>query len=192
MRVGYSAVIKYLKHYVKHVGMRFFNFVKKNNGIGASAYFFGKLSCLVVSNVSGRSSDNPGHGILIHKLGHIKYYKRLGRIEKICSKNLDKLGFSDARRSGKNKRNRLLFIRNAGALTLYSSCHGVDRLILTDNLRFKSFLKGVKSLKFVFSNIGSGHSRPYFYDRSEIKFSHNYVFALVLNLFEARGKLNFL
>ena len=52
--VGKSAVFQNLQENIENIGMSFLNFIKKDNGVRISPYLFGKLTCFVVSDISGR------------------------------------------------------------------------------------------------------------------------------------------
>ena len=83
--------------------MSLFNLVKQHYGIGLSAHLFGKLTRLVIADISGRRADNSGDRVLLHKFRHIKADKGLWRIKKLFRQHLYKGGFADARRSYKYK-----------------------------------------------------------------------------------------
>ena len=50
--IGESAVIQNLKHYIKHIRMRFFNFIKQHHGIRPAADNFGQLSAFFVAHIT--------------------------------------------------------------------------------------------------------------------------------------------
>ena len=103
MSIGYLAFVKNLQENVHYIGVSLFYLVKENYGIGLSAYLFGELACLIVSYISGRRADDSRNAVLFHKLGHIKPYKRIDRIEKLVCKHLYKLGLADTGRSYENE-----------------------------------------------------------------------------------------
>ena len=108
--IGNLTVIKNLKKNIKHIGMRLFDLIKQNNRIRATANLLSKLTCLIISNVSGRRSNDSRNRMLLHKLRHIKSDKRLRLLEKILCKNLNKLCLTDTCRTCKNHRNRILSV----------------------------------------------------------------------------------
>ena len=57
MSIGAGTVIKNLQKHIHDIGMSFFDLIKQHHRIRSAAYLFGELSCLVISDISGRSSD---------------------------------------------------------------------------------------------------------------------------------------
>ena len=52
--------------------MGFFNLIKEHHGVGLGAHGLGELAALVKAHVPGRGAHQPGDGVLLHVLGHIK------------------------------------------------------------------------------------------------------------------------
>ena len=103
MRIGYLALVKNLQENIHNVRVSFFDFVKQNNRIRLSADALGELSRLVISHISGRRSDYFSNTVLLHIFRHIKTDKRIDRIKHLFRQNFDKLGFSYACGSHKDK-----------------------------------------------------------------------------------------
>src|SRR5204862_286412 len=68
LAIGETAVIHDLQQHVEDVGMRFFDFVEKDDGVRTAADLLGELAALFVADVSGRSADQAGDGVLLHVL----------------------------------------------------------------------------------------------------------------------------
>ena len=132
VRVGYLAVIEHLQKYIQNIGVRLFYLVEKNDGVRLAAYFFRQLSRFVITHISRRRTDNSRHGVLFHKLTHIKTDKRFGRIEQFFRKYLYKFGLSDARGTRENKRDRSLSGNKADTSATNGVRDGFYRLILSD------------------------------------------------------------
>ena len=141
--------------------MRLFDLVKEHHRIGLSSDLFGKLSRIVVAHVSGRRSDDSGHRVLFHKLGHIQADERFGRVEKLIGKGLDKLCLTHARGSCKDEGHRLFLIGNACAASLDGSDHRIYRLILPHDLLLDARTQSVDLFIFQLGDAGSGDARPH-------------------------------
>ena len=51
--------------------MGLLHLVKEHHGVGFSPHGLRQLAALVVAHISGRRSDEPGHGVLLHVLAHV-------------------------------------------------------------------------------------------------------------------------
>ncbi len=69
--VGEPTVLQDLQQYVEHVGVRFLDLVEEDDAVGLASHRLGELPAFVVSDVAGRRTDQPAHGMLFHVLGHI-------------------------------------------------------------------------------------------------------------------------
>ena len=129
--------------------MRLFDFIEKDNGIRMTADFFRQLARIVIADIAGRRTDHSRNGVLLHKFRHIKPNQRVRRVEKVLRQHLDKLRFSDARRSRENKRSGLSLISHAGAAALDGTAYRIDRRVLPDNSFFETFGKAAQPFKFI-------------------------------------------
>ena len=59
LRIGDAAVIENLQQDVENIRVRLFDLIKQHDGIRFSAHSLGKLTALVVADVSGRRADEP-------------------------------------------------------------------------------------------------------------------------------------
>ena len=64
-----------LKQNVEDVGMSFFYFIQKDNTMGILPHRIGQQPALVETNISRRSSDQSGNGMLLHVFTHVKTLK---------------------------------------------------------------------------------------------------------------------
>ena len=59
LRIGDAAVVEDLQQDVENIRVRLFDLIKQYDGIRFSAHSLGKLTALVVADVSGRRADEP-------------------------------------------------------------------------------------------------------------------------------------
>ena len=104
LAVGQAAIVQQLQQRVKDIGVGFFYFVKKNDGIGLAPHGLGKLAALVVAHIAGRRADKAGYGMLFHILAHVQSHHIVFRVKERLGQCLGKLCFSHARGPEENKR----------------------------------------------------------------------------------------
>ena len=61
LRIRYFALIKNLKKDIHNIRVGFFNLIKQDDRIRLSANLFGKLSRIVITDISGWRTDYPRH-----------------------------------------------------------------------------------------------------------------------------------
>mmetsp|Transcript_1492 Transcript_1492/g.3233 ORF Transcript_1492/g.3233 Transcript_1492/m.3233 type:complete len:249 (+) Transcript_1492:664-1410(+) len=112
--------------------MGLLHLIEKHDGIRLPSNGIGKLTTLVVSDISWRCTNQPRHSMLLHKLRHINANEGFFRIKHEIRQRFAKLRLSDAGRSKEDEtRNRLTWIIEAGPRSLNGLGHNLDGLILT-------------------------------------------------------------
>ena len=76
--------------------MGFFDFIKKNDAVGATADFFGELAALFVADVAWRGANEAGDVKLLHVLGHIELDEGIFFPEDLFREGFGQVGFADA------------------------------------------------------------------------------------------------
>ena len=77
LAVGDAAVVQYLQQDVEHIGVGLLHLIEEDDGVGFSSDCLGQLAALLVAHVSGRRSDQTGHGELLHILAHVDTHQIL-------------------------------------------------------------------------------------------------------------------
>ena len=161
LRIGYSAVVEHLKQYIENVGVRLFYLVEKNDAIRFAPYSLGKLSALVIADVSRRCAYKTGNGKLFHILGHIYTNDILFVVKQILRQSLCKLRLTYACRAQEQERAyRSVFIGDFCSAPQDCFRHFIDRLVLTDDSFVKFIGKVEKFLLFAFHKFRYGNARP--------------------------------
>ena len=115
--------------------MGLLDFVEQNNGVGATAHFFGKLAALLIAYVARRRSDKTTHGEFLHVLAHVDADKRIRRVEHVFGELFGQMCLAYAGRAEEHKRaDGLVGVLEAYAVALYGLHDFVDGLVLADNL----------------------------------------------------------
>ena len=94
--IGDLAVLENLQENVPDIGMGFFDFIEKDNAVGAATDFFGELTALFVTNVSWGGTDKAGDIKLLHVFGHIELNEGILFAEDFFGEGFGQVGFADA------------------------------------------------------------------------------------------------
>ena len=84
-----------LEEDIEDIGVRFFNLIKQDDGIGLASDLLGKLAAFLVTYVAGSGADDLGDRVLLHVFGHINADQILVRAEHDLRKGLGQLCLSD-------------------------------------------------------------------------------------------------
>ena len=84
--------------------MRLLNFIEQDDRIGATTHRFSKITTFLITDIAGRRTDQTGHRVLLHELGHIDAYHGLFGVEQELGQRLAQLGFTHAGRPKKQER----------------------------------------------------------------------------------------
>src|ERR1043166_3253671 len=123
------------------VGMRFFALVEEHNRVRPAPHRFGKLSALLVTDITGRRTDQARSREFFHVLRHVDLNKRVAVAEHELGKLWGKKRFADAGRAEKNERaDRPPRILEIGAAAAEGFGYRGDGLILADDLALEFLL----------------------------------------------------
>src|SRR5262245_734636 len=104
LAVGQAPVVEELQEHVEDVGVRLLDLVEEDHGVGAAAHGFRELAALVVADVTRRGTDQSGHGVLFHVLGHVDADHRLLAVEEELGEGAGELGLPHAGRAEEDER----------------------------------------------------------------------------------------
>ena len=104
LAVGETSVIKHLQQHVKHIRVRFFDFVEQDHLIGPAPNSFRQRAAFLIADIAGRGTDQPRDRVLLHIFGHIDADHRGFIIEHIRGKRFGEFGFANPRRPQKHER----------------------------------------------------------------------------------------
>ena len=122
--------------------MRLFDFVEKDNGVGAAAHGFSQLAAFFEPDVSGRRADKAGNRVFFLVFGHIDANHGVFVIEKGLGQRAGEFRLADTGRTQEDERaDRAIRILEAAAGTENGIGHGFDGLVLSDNTTVQLFLQ---------------------------------------------------
>src|SRR5262245_39116898 len=104
LAVGEAAVVEDLQEHVEDVVVGLFDLVEEDNGIRATADGFGELAAFLEADVTRRSAEQTGDGVLLLVLGHVDADHGPLVVEEELGQGAGQLGFADARRAEENER----------------------------------------------------------------------------------------
>ena len=178
------AVIQHLKQNVKHIRMCFLDFIKKNDTIWISTYFFAELSALIISHIAWRRTDQLGNTVFLHIFRHIHTNHSLFTAKHSLSQCLGKFCFPNACWPQKQERtNWTVRILQSYTTTFYSLRNSMNRFLLTNHTFVKFFFQLSKASGFSFRQSLYRNFGPVGYNGSYGFFVHFSGFSLILFFF---------
>ena len=89
-------IIKDLKHKVLNIRVSLLNLIEEDHGVGASFHFHRQLATLVVSDISGGSTDQSRDGVLLHEFTHIHTDHGILCAKELLGEHLREIRLTDA------------------------------------------------------------------------------------------------
>ena len=99
LRVGDTAVIKYLEQNVEYIGVSLLDLIEEDYGVRLAANSLSQLTALLITNISRRRSDKTAHGVFLHVLGHVDTDNVLFIVKQCLCQSLCKLGLTNTCRT---------------------------------------------------------------------------------------------
>ena len=188
MGVGDLAVVQDLQQHVEHVRMGLFDLVEEDHGVGLAADLLRQLARLVIAHIARRRAHDPGHGVLLHKLGHIQTDQRVGGVEQVLRQALDQLGLAHAGGTHKDEADRLMLGADAHPVAADGGGHGLHRLILAHDVLLEPVLQLAQPLELLLPDAGGRDLGPQLDDVGQVLHGQLRV-ALGAEGIELRGQL---
>ena len=195
--VGEAAVVQHLQQDIEHVRVGFLDLVEEDHGVGAAAHRFGQLSTFLEAHVSGRGTDQAGHRMFLHVLGHIDAHHRVGTVEQEFGEGFRKFGFPHAARPQEHEAaQRTVGVVEARARAADGVRDADDGPVLTDHALVQLFFQAHQLLAFAFHQFAHGNAGPAAHDGRHIflgdlgvgKFGVLQLGFHVVNVFFQRGQ----
>ncbi len=154
--------------------MGLLDFVKENHAIGIPADLFGQLTALVVADVTGRGSHQPGYAEPLHVFGHVDPNHVRFLLIKVGRERLGEFGFADPGRAEEDEAShRALRILQATSSAADGSGDRADGVRLTDDSLMKVILHSEQFLGFRFHELGDRDSGPGLDDHRDLVLAHH-------------------
>ncbi len=128
------AVLQDLEQHVEDLGVRLFDLVEEDHAVRPSADGLGELAALVVTDIAGRRSDQPGGGVALHELRHVEPDERVLGVEHVLGQGPRELGLADAGGAQEDEgADRAARVLEAGARPADRLADGLDGVLLADH-----------------------------------------------------------
>src|ERR1035437_667733 len=95
--VGKLAVFENLQQYIEDVGMRLFDFIQEDDGVGSATNALGQLATFFIADIAWRGANQFRNGVLLHEFGHVEAHQGFFRAEKKFGEPASYFGFANAR-----------------------------------------------------------------------------------------------
>ena len=121
----------------------------------------GQLAALVISHISGRSTDQTLHRKLLHVLGHVDTNQRTLIVKEELGQRLCQLGLTDAGGPQEEETaQRTVGIGQPRAASADCRSNRRHGFVLTNNAQMKLALKVLELVHLALHHLGHGHARP--------------------------------
>ena len=102
--------------------------------VGPAAHRLGELAALLVADVAGGRADQPGHGVLLHVLGHVDADHGVLVVEEELGQRAGELGLPDAGRPQEDERaDGPVGVLQPARARRTALATAVDRVVLADD-----------------------------------------------------------
>src|SRR5580698_9445135 len=151
--------------------MGLLDFVQKNNGVRGALHALGELAALLITDVSGRRTNEFRDRVLFHELGHVEADQRFFAAKQEFGERTGHFGFADAGGAEEQERSSGALGRlEPGAGTANGARQRGDSFLLADNALVQFFFDANELGDFFFANSGHRDAGP----------ASDYVFDVVL------------
>ena len=163
-----AAIVQNLQQNVEHIRMGLFHLIKQNNRIRFSADRLRQLAALLIADIPGCRTDQPGNTVLLHVLRHVDPYHVLLIIEQGSGQCLGKLCFADAGRPQEQEGpDGLCRILDARLRAHDGLCHLCDSLILSNHASVKLLRKVQRFAALRLGQLFHRDARPFGNDAAD-------------------------
>src|SRR6266550_77316 len=76
LSVGQLAILQYLEQHVENVRVSLLDFVEQDYTIGLATNSLSELTALFITDISRRSTNQPGSRMALHEFRHVNFDKR--------------------------------------------------------------------------------------------------------------------
>ena len=140
LSVSDAAVVEHLKQRVEDIRMSFFNLIKQDDTVWATAHSLTELTSFFVTDISWRCTDQTAHAVLLHVLAHVDAGHCAVVIKEELGERFAQFGFPDAGGTKEQEAaDRAVLILNASTRAAHRIAHGDDGIPLSDDACRKPF-----------------------------------------------------
>ena len=154
------SVVQNLQENVQDIGVGLLNLIKQDHGIGFPADFLGQLTGLIIAHIAGGRADDPGDGVLFHKLRHVQANQGLRCMEEILGQPFDQFCLSHTGGAHKDEGHRFPFGGDPHPVPADGGGYGGNGLILADDVLLQTVFQLGQTLVFLLLDGAGGNLGP--------------------------------
>ena len=160
--VGEAPVLQDLEQGVEDVGVGLLDLVEEHDRERLAADGLGELATLLVAHVAGGRAHQPGHGVLLHVLGHVELDEVALVAEEELGQRLGQLGLAHARGAQEDERAAgALGVLEAGPGAADGLGDGLDGVLLADDPLVQLLLHPEQLGRLLLGELVDGDARPH-------------------------------
>ena len=156
--------------------MRLFDLIEQHDGVRFAAHGLGKLTALVVADVSGRRTDETRDGEFLHVLGHVDAHHAALIVKQALGQRLGQFRLADARRAEEQERaDRAVRVADAGTRALDGLADLLHGLVLADQAAVQHFVEVQQLLALTLHELCHRDAGPLGNDAGDLLLGHGVV-----------------
>ena len=193
LAVGELSVLHHLQEDVEHFGVRLLDLIEQHHAVRISPHLFGELSTLIVTDVSGRGSNEAADRESLHVFGHVDPDHVRVLLVEVSRQSLGKLRLTHTRGTEEDKAaHGALRILQPGPGSANRTANRNDRVMLPDDPLMQIRLHSQELLALGFDELGDRDSGPALDDLSDLGLADDRLDLLpIVPLFFARRDAGF-
>src|SRR3712207_3360354 len=161
LTIGEPAVLENLQQRVEHVRVRLLDLVEQDHRERLAPHLLGQLAALVVTDVTGRRTDEPGNGEPVVELAHVDLDERVVLTEQELRQRLGQLRLTDTRGAGEDERTtRTARVLEARTRAPDRLADALDGLFLADDPLVELVLHAEQTRRLLLGELEDGDAGP--------------------------------
>ena len=104
LAVGQASIVENLQQHVENLRGGLLDLVEQHDLVWPATNRLGQYAAFLIAHIAGRRADQPGHGVLLHELGHVDADHGVLVVEQVGGERLGQLGLADAGRPEEQER----------------------------------------------------------------------------------------
>ena len=190
--IGQAAIVEDLQQDVEDIRMGLFDFIEEDDAVRTTTDGFRELAPFIIADISRRSPDQTGYGMLFHVFRHIDADDVAFVIEEGFRQGLGQFGLADTGRAEEDEgTNRTVRVFDTGTGTDDGIADDADGIVLADDPFMQRFVEVQEFFPFAGHHLGDRDAGPAADDLGDIFFADFFFEELRILVFRQVGFLFF-
>ena len=95
LTIGQATIIQHLQQNVEDIRVSLLHLVQQHHRVRLATHRFGQVTAFFIADIAWGSPHQPGHGMLLHELGHVDTHHGFFGIEQEVGQRLAQLGLAN-------------------------------------------------------------------------------------------------